>query len=118
MISLDLLRADPGLIRSTVRQRGMDVPVDRLLEVDDELRQAIARSTTARAALRRHAMSPERGDVSVTQALRDELAAVTEQVRTLQQERDELWGRLPNLLALDTPAGGNVELRRAGEPQD
>jgi seryl-tRNA synthetase len=116
LIPLDLLHTEPDLIRDTVRQRGVDADVDRLIEVYDELREAITRSTTARSALRRHAMGPDRGDAAATQALRDEVAAVNEQVRVLQETRDELWGRVPNLLAPDTPAGGNVELRREGDP--
>jgi seryl-tRNA synthetase len=116
LIDIALLRTDPDLLRRTATQRGTDVEVDRLVTVEDELRQASARATTLRAQQRRQAMSREQVDAQAAQALRDEMSAAAEEVRALQELRDQLWARLPNLLAADTPAGDNVELRREGHP--
>lgn len=116
MIDIALLRTDPDLIRRTATQRGTDVDVDRLVDVEARLRQATTRSTTLRAQQRRQAMSREQLDPQAMQALQDGLSAAAEEVRALQELRDQLWARLPNLLAADTPAGDNVELRREGHP--
>ncbi|HEU0086648.1 MAG TPA: aminoacyl--tRNA ligase-related protein [Pseudonocardiaceae bacterium] len=116
MIDVALLRTDPELVRRTVGQRGVDVDVDRLIQVEDDLREAVARFTAVRTQLRRQAMSREPADTAAAQAVQAEMAAATEKVRALQEVRDELCGQLPNLLAPDTPTQGNVELRRVGEP--
>lgn len=120
MIDITLLRTDPDLVRRTVKQRSADVDVDRLVTVDAELRQAIARSDELRAQQKRQGKSREQVDIDTARALKDELRTVTEEVRALQEVRDDLWARVPNLLPYDTPAGdddsGNVELRREGDP--
>ncbi|MPZ65607.1 MAG: serine--tRNA ligase [Pseudonocardiaceae bacterium] len=80
----------------------------------------IARSDELRAQQKRQGKNREQVDMDAARALKDELRSVTEDVRTLQNTRDDLWARLPNLLPDDTPAGdddsGNVELRREGVP--
>ncbi|MGH3995260.1 MAG: serine--tRNA ligase, partial [Pseudonocardiaceae bacterium] len=120
MIDIALLRTNPDLVRRTAEQRGADVDVDRLVEIDAELRQRIARSNELRAQQKLQGKPREQIDVDAAKRLKDELRAVTDNVRSLQQTRDELWARLPNLLPDDTPAGdddtGNVELRREGDP--
>lgn len=120
MIDIALLRTDPELVRRTAKLRGADVDVDRLIEVDAELRQMIARADELRARQKRQGKSREQVDMDAARTLKDELRSVSEEVRPLQDTRDDLWARLPNLLPDDTPAGeddsGNVELRREGEP--
>lgn len=121
MIDIALLRSDPGLVRRTVEQRGadVDVDVDRIVEIDAQLREATARFNTLRTQQRRQSMSREPADPDAAQAVQDELRTVTDEVRELQELRDEQWARVPNLLPPDTPAGdddsGNVELRRVGD---
>lgn len=120
MIDTALLRTNPDLVRSTARQRAAAVDLDRIVELDAELRQVSARAGVLRAQQRRQSMSREQADVDAARMLQDELRAVTEEVRALQATRDGLWARLPNLLPDDTPAGvdgsANVELRRVGVP--
>lgn len=120
MIDIALLRSDPELIRRTAEQRCAEVDVDRLIELEAQLRQATARSTTLQGQQRRLAMRGPQADPAAAQAAQEELRAVADEVRTLQPLRDELWARVPNLLPADTPsgvdAGGNVELRRSGDP--
>lgn len=120
MIDTALLRTAPDLVRRTAKQRDAAVDLDRIVELDAELRQVTARFGVLRAQQRRHSMSREQVDVDAARVLQDELRTVTEEVRALQETRDGLWARLPNLLPDDTPAGvddsGNVELRRAGDP--
>ncbi|MGH3979238.1 MAG: serine--tRNA ligase [Pseudonocardiaceae bacterium] len=120
LIDIALLRTNPDLVRRTAEQRGADVDVDRLVEIDAELRQRIARSNELRAQQKLQGKPREQIDMDAAKILKDELRAVTDNVRSLQQTRDELWARLPNLLPDDTPAGdddtGNVELRREGDP--
>jgi len=120
LIDTALLRTAPDLVRRTAKQRDAAVDLDRIVELDAELRQVNARLGVLRAQQRRHSMSREQVDVDAARVLQDELRTVTEEVRALQETRDGLWARLPNLLPDDTPAGvddsGNVELRRAGDP--
>ncbi|WP_291413024.1 serine--tRNA ligase [Actinophytocola sp.] len=119
MIDIAVLRNDPDLVRRSVSSRGSDVDVDNLIAVDADLRQKIAQADQLRAKQKNQ---PKGGDIDIdaARALKDELRKLTEEVRTLQDRRDDLWAHLPNLLAEDTPPGdddeSNVELRRVGDP--
>lgn len=120
LIDIALLHSDPHLVRRTVAQRAADVDVDRLVEIDEQLREANARFTRLRGQ-RRPAMNRTPADPGgAPESARDALRAAGDEVRALQQLRDELWAGVPNLLAADTPAGpdagSNVQLRRAGDP--
>lgn len=120
MIDTALLRTDPDLLRRTVKQRDAAVDLDRIVAVDDELRQVTARSSVLRAQQRRHHMSRDKADADAALALADEVRAVAEKVRALQELRESMLAWIPNLLPDDTPAGvdasGNVEVRRGGDP--
>lgn len=119
MIDIALLRNDPDLVRRSSESRGSDLDLDKLIEVDAELRQQMTHAEQLRA--QQKAQGKGGGvDIEAARALKDELRKVTEEVRVLQERRDDLWARVPNLLAEDTPPGdddeGNVELRRVGNP--
>lgn len=116
MIDINLVRTDPDLVRRVCAQRGSDVDVERLIASDAELRKAQVRME----ALRSEQRSVGRSDLEAARRLKDALQQATQAVRALQEERDGLWVRVPNLLAEDTPPGvddsGNVELYREGTP--
>lgn len=117
MIDIALVRTNPDLVRQTVRAKESDVDVDRLIAVDAELRRLTLRVEELRGNQKKFSRDTPR---DVARALKDELAAAVEQARSLDGERDELWARVPNLVAEDTPLGGddsgNVELFREGDP--
>lgn len=116
MIDINLVRTNPDVVRQACRAKGSDVDVERLIEVDAELRR-----TQLHMEELRHQQKDVGRDTPIETArkLKEELRDATEQVRLLQEERDALWVWVPNLVAEDTPVGdddeGNVELRREGE---
>jgi seryl-tRNA synthetase len=117
VIDLALIRSQPELVRELVRRRGADVDVDRLFEVDRQLRQTLAELNERQRERRNLGADADR---ERARALRDQVDELERRAATLQAERDALWARLPNLLAPDTPDGeddsDNVELRRWGDP--
>lgn len=116
MIDIGYVRNHPEETKALCRLRGFDVDVDRLISADAELRRVLARIDAIRAA--RKQIGP--GEREHARALKAELAALEAEAASLRAERDDLWERLPNLLAPDTPPGDsdqdNVELYRWGEP--
>src|SRR5204863_8225458 len=112
-----LIRTNPDLVRRTAQMKGSDVDVERLITADAHLRRSQARMEELRGTQKRQSRDL---DAAAARALKEELRTITEEVRELQAERDDLWARVPNLIADDTPSGeddtGNVELRREGDP--
>ena len=102
MIDINLVRTDPDVVRQACRAKGSDVDVERLIEVDAELRR-----TQLHMEELRHQQKNVGRDTPIETArkLKEELRDATEQVRLLQEERDALGVRVPNLVADDTPIG-------------
>jgi seryl-tRNA synthetase len=115
MIDLGYVRAHPDEITALCRLRGSDVDVDRLLHVDEALRGDLSRIDIIRRD--RKQLAPNERERA--RELKAELSSLEAEEATLRAERDELWARLPNFLAPDTPPGeserDNVELTRWGE---
>jgi seryl-tRNA synthetase len=112
-----LVRTNPDLIRQAVQAKGSDVDVERLIAVDTELRRLTMHAEGLRSQQKKFTRDTPR---DVAKALKDELGLAGEQLRSIEEERDALWARVPNLVAEDTPIGdddsGNVELFREGDP--
>jgi len=107
MIDIKLVRTQPDMIRDLCKRRGSDVDVDRLISVDQELRE-----NKAKLEALRHDQKKLTELAHKQAELREESSKIKTQIRDLEKivrdieaERDELWARLPNLLASDTPDG-------------
>ena len=61
MISIELIRSEPDLVRDAMAKRGEDVPIDRILELDAQRRSAIAEADNLRA--RRNEVSRQLGQM-------------------------------------------------------
>jgi seryl-tRNA synthetase len=120
MLDLRLIRTQPDLVRELIRRRKSPVDFDKLLEADERMRALTAQTDALRQKRKgggAAAGSPEARDAAV--ALRNEIAALEEELRIAKAERDGLLSWLPNLLADDTPIGSsdadNVEIQRWGD---
>ncbi|MBE1875728.1 serine--tRNA ligase [Myceligenerans pegani] len=117
MIDITLLRTDPDRVRRTVEAKESDVDVDGLISLDSEMRATQVQMETLRAEQKKLGKG---ADIDKARALKQDLKNATERFRELEKARDELWVRLPNLFAEDTPLGhsdeDNVELRAFGTP--
>jgi seryl-tRNA synthetase len=116
MIDIKYIRKNPEAVKELCRVRQCAVDVDRLLQVDEQLRAAIASLESLRLEQKQVMGQAVREQA---RQLRERASAVQGQVNALEAERQDLWSRLPNLLAPDTPPGEsdaeNVELSRSGE---
>jgi seryl-tRNA synthetase len=127
----ELFRTDADRIRSMLEARRTDAPLDRLLQVDEDWRSSVARGDELRS--RRNAGSKEigalyqagRGDEA--DALKVEMSAVGEQIKTLEerskafeQALNELELSFPNLIHESVPPGADEQANRVervwGEP--
>jgi len=115
MIDLNLLREDPAAMVELCRKRGCTVDLQRLGQVDADLRRQLGRYEELRHE-QKH-LTPEVARERGRQ-IKEEVNALTQEIRALEEVRQDLWSRLPNLLAQDTPPGetaeGNLELKRTG----
>ena len=126
MISIDLIREDPGAVREGMRRRDADASfIDRILSLDEERRSLIVSADELRA--RRNEVSREMGRTRVRPPeLIEEMRAVGGRIRELDDrlrfaddELNELLLTVPNIPDFSAPVGpdedSNVEVKRIGE---
>ena len=130
MLSIELIRRDPDVVRQALAARGEDDPLDELLALDARRRQAITEGDQLRS--QRNDVSRRIGQARSSgqpppQDVIDEMRQVGERISALEQEtreaeeqvREILLG-LPNIPRPGVPQGldeqGNVVLRTWGDP--
>ena len=140
MLSLDLIRRQPDLVREGLARRGEeDAPLDQVSTLDAQRRALIQEGDALRA--RRNEVSKEIGQLTREAGtsggeLADRIASVREEMRqvgerihdleeearSLEEQLNALLLTLPNLPADDVPVGQGEEdnqvLRTWGEPKE
>lgn len=126
MISIELLRRDPDIVRDAMRRRGQDAPIDQVLELDSRRRACIAEADTLRA--RRNEVSKQIGQMKARPPeLIEEMRQVGARIKALEDETKGLDEKIttllltiPNIPDDDVPLGAseaqNVVVRQVGEP--
>ena len=124
MISIELIREKPDLVRDAMKRRNADIAVDRILELDARRRSIIAEEGELRA--RRNEVSRSLGQTKERPPeLIEEMRGVGEKIKVLEGERkaveDETNAMLltiPNIPRDDCPLGederGNEVVRTLG----
>ncbi|MCH8109401.1 MAG: serine--tRNA ligase [Chloroflexi bacterium] len=127
MISIELIRREPDVLREAGRKRGEDIPVDRILELDERRRSAIVEGDLLRAT--RNEVSKQLGQMKerppeLIQEMRDvgaKVKTLEDEVRSVEDEINSLLLSIPNIPRDSVPLGddesGNVVVRTVGEPQ-
>ena len=131
MLSPDLLRRDPGVLRRSLARRGEDAAaVDELAALDARSREALAQVEELRA--RRNDASKQIGELmksgggpeadarrNEVREIGERLGALEDEERSLAAEFRALMLAVPNLVADDVPDGAdadaNVVVREEGE---
>ncbi len=130
MLSIEQIRRDPNLVRRALDARGEAGPLDELLALDAQRRQAITQGDELRS--RRNRVSREIGQrraagQEVPADVVAEMRQAGQQISALEQQTRDLAARiqamlleLPNLPRPGTPPGlsaeQNVVIRQWGEP--
>jgi seryl-tRNA synthetase len=127
MLSLQLIRQNPDLVRDSMVKRGEASALDEIIGLDEERRRLIQEVESLRG--RRKQASKEIGRMEEKpEDLRAEMRDIGEQIKSLDAEisrnEEELNAhllRLPNLVHPTVPVGpdesGNVVVRSWGEPR-
>jgi seryl-tRNA synthetase len=128
MLSIELIRRDPDLVRKALADRGEEDPIPQLLELDARHRQAITEGDQLRSQRNevsrgigqtRQTPSPE--VVAEMRRVGDRIDELERQTRELDQNIHQILLGLPNIPRPDVPAGvgeeGNRVVRHWGEPR-
>ena len=131
MLSIELIRRDPDLVRQALESRSEQDPLAGLLDLDSQRRLAVSQGDELRA--QRNQVSRQLGQdraagleppAEATAEMRrvgEQIAELEQQVKGLDEHLNELLLSLPNIPLADVPQGPdesqNVMVRQWGEPQ-
>ncbi len=128
MLDLKYIRENPDLIKNMLRRRGMDLPIDQLIEYDGRKRSMMAEAQRLRhtinvvssevADLKRRGEDAEK-KIEEMRAIKNQILEAEMKTRDLEERVSEILVRLPNIPHESVPDGAdendNVEVRRWGE---
>ena len=125
MLSLQLIRQDPDVVRESLAKRGEDTDLGEIIRLDEERRRLIQEVEALRAKRKQASKEIARMKEKPAELLA-EMRDAGETVKSLEDEAGEnerklndLLLRIPNIVHPDVPVGedetGNVVLRSWGE---
>lgn len=129
MLDMDLIRKNPEEVKAALSRRGIEVPIDRMLELDAERRALLTEVEDLKA--QRNRASKEIGRIEDDKARQPKIDAMRElgesidaldaRLRVVDQSLNDLAVEIPNLPDASVPDGpdesANVVVKTIGEPK-
>ena len=132
MLSIELIRREPDVVRQALADRGEDDPIDELLALDTQRRQAITEGDQLRS--RRNEVSrsigqarssgqpPSQDVIDEMRRVGERISEVERQTREYEEQTQEILMSLPNIPRPDVPRGlgeeENIVTRTWGDIPD
>ncbi len=117
MIDIQLIRDNPKIVQDSIARRGLDIDITHLLSLDKTRRELLTQLEQGRAKLKLSG-KPTPAELAKLQKLKKEQDKLQSEFASLDEKYSELLSQVPNLLAENTPDGGeenNREERKWGK---
>lgn len=125
MLDIQFIRDNPELVQEKSKQKGYDVSIGELLELDSERRTRLTQVEELRA--RRNAISdkmkggkPEPEFIEQGKQLKEEIAKLEQELGPLEEDFERKLKAVPNMPLDGVPVGSseddNVVAKKVGEP--
>ncbi len=111
MIDIQLIRDNPKVVQDSIARRGLDVDITHLLSLDKTRRELLTQIEQGRAKLKLSG-KPTPAELAKLQKLKKEQDKLQSEFTTIDSKYDELLCQVPNLLAENTPDGGEENNRQ------
>ncbi|MCK5565429.1 MAG: serine--tRNA ligase [Planctomycetes bacterium] len=126
MIDIKLIRENPHIYKDGAKAKGFSADIDKLLEIDAQLRENKARlqdiateKNTIGKSIPKLSADEKKPALDKLAGIKKEEASINETIKQLQPDYDEIMGQVPQPAADDVPLGAddteNVKLHTWGE---
>jgi seryl-tRNA synthetase len=124
MLDIQIIRDNPEIVAEKAKQKGYDIDIRRLIELDTERRTRLTQIEELRRRRNDQAAELKKGKPSEEQIaagkqLKEEIANLETDLKTIEEQFEPLWKSVPNMLLDEVPVGAtedeNVEIRKWGE---
>jgi len=129
MHDIQMIREDPEAVRAGLARRGLDAPIDQIVELDEKRRSLLTEVETYKAE--RNTVSKEIGrmkdpgerqeKIDSMRSLGDRIDDLDQQVAAIEENLFRLLSEIPNIPDPSAPDGpdesANIVLKTVGEPE-
>ncbi len=124
MLDISYIRENTDKVKQAAKAKGVDVDIDKLLELDVQRRDLIGeveakRQTHNDLSAQSGKGAPEAAQIEQGKALKAEVSGIEDKLNKIEAEYSELLRTVPNVHTDDTPVGdseaGNVVLKTVGD---
>jgi seryl-tRNA synthetase len=125
MLDIQFIRDNPEMVAEKSKQKGYDVDVRHLLELDTERRTRLTQIDELRkrrneAAAAFKGQRPSDDQLEAGRQLKEEVAALETELKRIETEYETVLKKIPNMPLADVPVGEsedeNVVSKTVGEP--
>lgn len=107
MLDIKYIRENPDLIKKNCKNRGVDVDIDLLLEMDQNRRETQQQLDNLRAQRKGGSKSkPTREEIAQLREVGGRISALEQALIEIENEYKEILLKIPNLTHPGTPVGG------------
>ena len=124
MLDIQFIRDNPELVKDKSRQKGYQVDVDKLLDIDSKRRDLQSELQELQAKRNAHSDSlsagkPTAEQIEVGRNIKLQVTELEQKLKPLDEEFDTLLSTVPNMPLDDVPIGdseeGNVVIKTVGD---
>jgi seryl-tRNA synthetase len=124
MLDIQFIRDNPELVAEKSKQKGYNIDVKQLLELDAERRTRLTQIEELRRRRNELAAELQKGrpsdeQIAAGKQLKEEIAQLETDLKTIEEQLEPLWKSVPNMPLDEVPVGEtedeNVEIRTWGE---
>ncbi len=116
MLDINYIRENTEKVKKAVKDKGLDVDIGRLLDVDQKRRDLVQQVDDLRA---QRNIAAKGRDIEKGKKVKEELGGLEEKLRVEEENFNQLMLLVPNIPSADSPLGvnsdANVEISKWGE---
>ncbi len=114
MLDINFIRENPQVVKDAAKSKNIKIDVDELLSLDEsrrkittEIDELRAKRNTLSSEMKNQKPNPEQ--IEAGKKLKDEIAALEQELQPVEEQWLSLMHKVPNLLAADVPIGKEGE---------
>jgi seryl-tRNA synthetase len=124
MLDIQIIRDNPEMVAEKAKQKGYDIDIRRLIELDTERRTRLTQIEELRRRRNDQATELKKGkpteeQIAAGKQLKEEITNLETDLKTIEEQFEPLWKSVPNMPLDEVPVGAtedeNVEIRRWGD---
>jgi len=112
MLDIKFIRENSQLIKDNNRKRGVEVDVDRLLQLDEDRRAMMVKIEELRALRNQKSKGkPSEEEIAHMRQVGDQIMQMEAELASIENEYRPLLMKVPNLTHPETPEGGEEDFK-------